>query len=57
MASYVLPASRAGTPSVVTTATATGTYVVALNAVIAEAGSGGSSGGAGTTSVRVMVMA
>lgn len=57
MASYVLTASRAGIASLITTPTTTKTYAVPLNVVTTEAGSGGSPGGDGTTSVRVMVMA
>jgi hypothetical protein len=53
MATYVLPASRAGLPSIVSTATTTNTYAVPLNAVITEAGSGG---GGGATQARVMIL-
>lgn len=55
MASYVLPASRAGIVSVVTTPTTTLSYVVPLNVITVEAASG-SSGGA-TTQALVMVLA
>ncbi|HEY2419619.1 MAG TPA: hypothetical protein VGH84_17010 [Steroidobacteraceae bacterium] len=58
MATYVLTANRAGVPSVVTTATSTGTYMVPLAAIVTEAGSGGGGGGGGTANaVRVMVLA